>query len=300
MNTFDVLAAELLLKTGASRACFLRAEEDGRFVAVGEGVRDGLRQLRDVEPGADFRDHEAVESARQASRIVADNGTGTAAGPSGLLDGDDVRSRLLVPVTLGSGLAGVLVVEQAREPRDWSAADIEAASGAQARACEALTGVNQQPLPVRGADLCETSVQAILNDLRVALKAQRCTFRQDVVRGYAFAVAFESRGPDIRSLYGDFTIVQSSQPVIQAMLKTGEQVVQADCSAASGDPLFHAMLEHYGGMRSQIVTPWVEKGTFMGALSVHDLRGTRTWTSAETTLAREATRLVAGLLSVQI
>ena len=49
------------------------------------------------------------------------------------------------------------------------------------------------------------------------------------------------------------------QPVVLEV-QQGRQVVQPDCLAASDEPHFREMLELYGGLRSQIVTPIVREG----------------------------------------
>jgi hypothetical protein len=100
-------------------------------------------------------------------------------------------------------------------------------------------------------------VQTILDELRQALDVQRCTYRRPVLSAYAFPVVFESRAEGINSLLGDFTIIRTGQPVINLLLSKRAQAVQDDCSTASSDPVFHTMLAHYGGMRAQIVTPFI-------------------------------------------
>ena len=79
----------------------------------------------------------------------------------------------------------------------------------------------------------------------------------------------------MRSLLGDFTIVQTGQPVIVKLLAERKQVIQEDCRSASSDPLFHKMLAHYGGMRAQMVTPFIVDDQLKGVLSVHELRDVR-------------------------
>ena len=141
-------------------------------------------------------------------------------------------------------------------------------------------------------DLRSAAAQAILDRVRIALGVQRCTFRQPVQEAYAFPVTFESRAEGMRSLLGDFTIVQTGQPVIVKLLAERKQVVQEDCSIASSDPLFHKMLAHYGGMRAQVVTPVIIDDRLKGVLSVHELRHPRAWTIAEKALAAEAAALI--------
>jgi GAF domain-containing protein len=102
----------------------------------------------------------------------------------------------------------------------------------------------------------------------------------------------------MRSLLGDFTIVQTGQPVIVKLLAERKQVIQEDCNIASADPLFHKMLAHYGGMRAQMVTPFIVGDQLKGVLSVHELRDVRIWTAAEKALAAEAASLIGAIFEV--
>ena len=138
-------------------------------------------------------------------------------------------------------------------------------------------------------------MQAVLDALRLALDVQRCTFRQPVEAAYEFPVTFESRAEGVNALLGDFTIVQTGQPVIRKLLAERAQVVQNDCSIASTEPLFHTMLAHYGGMRAQIVTPFIVGDQLRGVLSIHELRHTRIWTEAEKALGMQAAQLIGGM-----
>jgi GAF domain-containing protein len=56
------------------------------------------------------------------------------------------------------------------------------------------------------------------------------------------------------------------------------------------------MLELYGGLRAQIVTPVVEDGRVAAIVSLHQLGRTRHWTEAEIATASEAARRVGALL----
>ena len=147
-------------------------------------------------------------------------------------------------------------------------------------------------------DLSSAAAQAILDRVRLTLEVQRCTFRQPVQAGYAFPVTLESRMDEVRSLLGDFTIVQTGQPVIVKLLAERKQVIQENCETASSDPLFHKMLAHYGGMRAQVVTPFIVGDTLKGVLSIHELRNPRAWTSAEKALAAEAAALIGTIFEV--
>jgi GAF domain-containing protein len=59
------------------------------------------------------------------------------------------------------------------------------------------------------------------------------------------------------------------------------------------------MLEHYGDMRSQIVTPLFSNSSLLAILSVHQLHTERTWSDEETELARSALVIAGRLLELQ-
>jgi GAF domain-containing protein len=52
------------------------------------------------------------------------------------------------------------------------------------------------------------------------------------------------------------------------------------------------MLELYGGLRAQIVTPVVRDGRVAAIVSLHQLGRTRRWTEEEIASARDAARRV--------
>ena len=58
------------------------------------------------------------------------------------------------------------------------------------------------------------------------------------------------------------------------------------------------MLAHYGGMRAQVVTPFIVGDELKGVLSIHELRNPRAWTSAEKALAAEAAALIGTIFEV--
>ena len=130
-------------------------------------------------------------------------------------------------------------------------------------------------------------MQSILDDLRAALNADRCTLRLDVP-GETFPVVHESLGEGAATLVGERTVVLRGQPVVEALLSGVDQVVQEDCPAASDDPAFHAMLAAYGGLSAQIVTAVRDGDRLVGIVSVHVLGGTREWTPLDLGRARRA------------
>jgi GAF domain-containing protein len=139
------------------------------------------------------------------------------------------------------------------------------------------------------------TIDGLLEELRVALGAQRATARTDVPGAY-FPVAYESLAPGTGSLREDSTDL-TKQPVPRILAESGGQVVQEDCAAAfPDDAAFHEMRERYGGMRAQIVTGCYRDGNLVALLSIHDLRSPRRFSEAERGLCRAAAAAIAGEL----
>lgn len=140
------------------------------------------------------------------------------------------------------------------------------------------------------------ALQAIVDELRALFDVGRCTLRRDVA-GETFPVVHEALAPGVGSLVGDARVDLRGQPVVQVMTSGGPQVVQPDSRAAHpGDDAFARMLEAYGGMRAQIVTPVRVGGALRAIISLHELRDARAWTEVETRLAREAAELVGAIV----
>jgi GAF domain-containing protein len=140
-----------------------------------------------------------------------------------------------------------------------------------------------------------SELRSILDELLAATHASRVTLRRDDPGEYAFPVVEESLSPGIRSLRGERTVDIRTQPVTRELM-AGRQVVQDDCRAAFDDPAFHAMLETYGGLVAQIVTPVVVGEKLEAIVSVHDLGTPQAWTEEEIAAARQAANRVAELL----
>jgi GAF domain-containing protein len=200
---------------------------------------------------------------------------------------------MLAPLWRGGRLIGVIALHHCVEARTWTAREQDAMRNAQSTILRFVEEPGSAADEFRSA-----AIQAVLDRLRAGLDVQRATFRQPVQEAYAFPVTFESRNEQVRSLLGDFTIVQTGQPVIVKLLADRAQVIQEDCANASQDPLFHKMLAHYGGMRAQMVTPYIVQDQLKGVLSVHELRRTRVWTQAEKARAAEAAALIGAILEM--
>ncbi len=138
-------------------------------------------------------------------------------------------------------------------------------------------------------------IDPILVGLLSRLGASRVTLRQDLPGGRAFPVTHEALAPGAGSLRREVTIDLRTQPVALEVA-AGRQVVQDDCAAAYDDPAFQRMLETYGGLAAQIVTPVVVDGRVGGIVSVHQLGSPRSWTAAEIAGCSEAAAELAELI----
>jgi GAF domain-containing protein len=297
MPTFQSIAEDLLLATGASRATLQLAQAGGGLAFAGEAVTHGARQIRnDPAQGAPL-EAAAFAQLEREKKIVAQDDLARAdpPAPPALIERYGARARLLAPLELGGRLAGMITLHHLPGPRPWRAQDLEAVRQAQAAALALLEERAGRKLGASTEDLRDAAIQAILDGLRKGLRVQRCTLRQNVSGAFAFPVTHESRADGVAGLRGDLTIVQTGQPVIVKMLTERVQVVQNDTRSASTEPVFHSMLQHYGDLRSQMVTPLFREDAMAAAISVHSLQELRAWTPEETALARSASRLL-GLL----
>jgi GAF domain-containing protein len=135
-----------------------------------------------------------------------------------------------------------------------------------------------------------TDIDAILERLLAATGASRVTLREDVP-GDVFPATHEALADGTPSIMGVATPNMARQPVV-LRVQQGEQVVQDDCPAASDEPHFRAMLELYGGLGAQIVTPIVREGRVAAIVSLHQLGRTRQWTEEEIAAASAAAQQV--------
>jgi GAF domain-containing protein len=140
-----------------------------------------------------------------------------------------------------------------------------------------------------------TEIDSILGDLLRDVGAGRVTLRQDVPGDYAFPVTHEALAPGVASLVDERTVDLRNQPVVRELVQ-GHQVVQSDCRAAFDDPAFQRMLETYGGLAAQIVTPVLAGGRLAAIVSLHQLDGPRSWTDAEVAACTATADRIARLL----
>lgn len=134
-------------------------------------------------------------------------------------------------------------------------------------------------------------VQAILEDLLRVTGASRVTLRQ----GDDFAVTHEALAPGALSIRDERTVDLGKQPVALEV-RAGRQVSQHDSRAAYDDADFQRMLEVYGGLAAQIVTPVFRNGEVEAILSLHQLGEPRAWTDEEIRRCRVTAERIAELL----
>ena len=135
----------------------------------------------------------------------------------------------------------------------------------------------------------------MLTELLDTTGASRVTLRRDVPGARPFPVVEEALAPGVGSLRDEGTVHLLSQPVV-VEVQRGRQVVHDDCAAAYDDPAFQRMLEAYGGLAAQIVTPVVCDGKVEAILSLHQLGAPRSWTDEEVAASSRAAERVGALL----
>jgi GAF domain-containing protein len=139
-----------------------------------------------------------------------------------------------------------------------------------------------------------SEIDTILHDLLATTGASRVTLREDRP-GDVFPVTHEALADGTAPITGVPTPDMARQPVV-LQVQQGRQVVQDDCLAASDEAHFRAMLELYGGLRAQIVTPVLRDGNVAAVVSLHQLGRARHWTEDEIAEARATAERVGDLL----
>jgi len=132
-------------------------------------------------------------------------------------------------------------------------------------------------------------IDSILARLLEETAASRATLRTaDAAR---FPVTHEALAPGVPSIRHEHTVDLRTQPVVQEVAQL-RQVVQDDCRAAYDDPAFERMLDVYGGLAAQIVTPIARADRLVAILSLHQLGIPRHWSDVEVAATtRAATRI---------
>ena len=138
-------------------------------------------------------------------------------------------------------------------------------------------------------------IDLALQELLEITGATRVTLRRDLPGDYAFPVTNEALLPGAPSLKEERTVDLKAQPVVLELLK-GRQIVQDDCRTAFDDPRFHRMLEAYGGLAAQIVTPILKTRKLVAIVSLHQLGSPRQWGDEDMAAAAQTSERVAALL----
>ena len=139
------------------------------------------------------------------------------------------------------------------------------------------------------------SIDDVLDALLTETGASRVTLRQDVPGDYAFPVTHEVLADGVHSLRDERTVDLQTQPVVLE-LQQGRQVVQDDCGAAYDDPAFQRMLDAYGGLAAQIVTPVFDGDRLSAVVSLHQLGRPRPWSADDIAAATRAAERAGELL----
>ncbi len=139
------------------------------------------------------------------------------------------------------------------------------------------------------------AVEELLQRLLTETGASRVTLRQDLPGDYAFPVTHEALADGVKSLCEERTVHLPTQPVVLE-LQEGRQVVQDDCRAAYDDPAFQRMLDTYGGLAAQIVTPIFEGDRLRAVVSLHQLGQSRRWSDEDIAAASSAAEELGKLL----
>lgn len=138
--------------------------------------------------------------------------------------------------------------------------------------------------------------QEVVDELLAQTGASRCTLRRDLP-GRFFPITHEALAPGAPSIREEGTTDLRRAPVVRELLETKRQVVQDDCASAYDDPGFQRMLDAYGGLAAQIVTPVFAAGRLAAIVSLHQLGDPRGWTEEEVALAAAAGERVRALLA---
>ena len=140
-----------------------------------------------------------------------------------------------------------------------------------------------------------STIQEVLRELLDTTRASRVTLRRDLPCEQRFPVVEEVLALGVGSIRGETSVHLPSQPVVLEVQR-GVQVVQDDSARAFDDPAFLRMLEAYGGLAAQIVTPVMREGRLEAILSLHQLGAPREWTPEEVAAASRAAERVGAML----
>lgn len=139
------------------------------------------------------------------------------------------------------------------------------------------------------------TIAAALEELIAKTGASRATLRRDLPGDYPFPVVEEALAAGVGSIRDERSVHLPTQPVVLEIRK-GNQVVQHDSRTAFDDPDYRRMLDTYGGLAAQIVTPILVGGEVAAIVSLHQLGAPRTWTDDDVALATATASRIKELL----
>jgi hypothetical protein len=138
--------------------------------------------------------------------------------------------------------------------------------------------VNDEVTPDR-----PVTIDQLIRELLAELAVSRVTVRLEGAGG-RLPVTHEALARGANSIKDEeITPDMRQHPIVHEVL-LGRQVVHNDCVCISREPGFLRLLEKYGGLRAQILTPVTHHSDVIGIVSVHQLNEPRFWSELETTV----------------
>ena len=132
----------------------------------------------------------------------------------------------------------------------------------------------------------QAELQAVVDDLRIAVDASRTTIRLDR-EGAVFPVVAESLGPGIASIASASAIDLRGAATFQYMDRTLDILVQDDILDVEHPPPPELIAQY--GARAQMLAPIVRSGRMAGFVSAHYSPGPRKWSDEDVATLRAAT-----------
>jgi hypothetical protein len=144
----------------------------------------------------------------------------------------------------------------------------------------------------------EDQLDAILDALRKATGASRCTLRMDdEARGWHVDyVVAESLAPKVRSLRGNGAIDQRAAATVQWIEAKRRNLIQSNLMDAPDPAPPPALIDTYGATAQMLSPIFDSKGALAGWISVHYTGGPRVIREADEAALNAANRAVTELL----
>ena len=140
----------------------------------------------------------------------------------------------------------------------------------------------------------QTELQAVVEDLLVAVGASRATIRLDTPGDAFFPVVAEATAPGIRSIRDETGIDLRSAPTFQQLDRTLDVLIQGDLLATDTPPPPELIAQY--GARAQMLAPVVRDGRMVGFVSAHSGPDVRAWGETDVGAIRTAAARVEAIL----